>query len=230
MKIKTALFASLVLAAGSAAAADDGFYAGFGIGYGKINVNESKLSNLIRNSEVGQYYDVTNSSVSQGSTPFNLTVGYQFMKYFAVELGYIDLGNASYRSSLVCATEGCGSATGTAKGQWEATGIPFTALGIYPIDDSWSVFARAGVFMGDVKATAKLVNASNGSLVCGPGACARQHVSSNTTEFIGGVGVDYDFLESWKARLEWQAMPSLGNNDTGSGNWNNIQASIFYRF
>ena len=34
MKLKTALFASLALAAGTATAAEDGFYVGAGVGYG----------------------------------------------------------------------------------------------------------------------------------------------------------------------------------------------------
>jgi opacity protein-like surface antigen len=84
--------------------------------------------------------------------------------------------------------------------------------------------------MGDVKATAKLVNAANGDLVCGPNNCARAHTSDNSTQFIGGVGTDFNFMDTWTARLEWQAMPSLGNSDTGSGNWNNIQFSILYNF
>ena len=42
--------------------------------------------------------------------------------------------------------------------------------------------------------------------------------------------MNFNFLEKWTARAEWQALPSLGNDDTGSGNWNNIQASILYRF
>ena len=120
--------------------------------------------------------------------------------------------------------------TGTVKGQWDAKGWPVSVLGIWPIDDSWSVFGRLGLFMGDVKATAKVVDASNGDLVCGVTTCARQHASDNSTQFIGGVGTDFNFMDTWTARLEWQAMPSLGNDDTGSGNWNNIQFSILYNF
>jgi opacity protein-like surface antigen len=231
MKLKTALIASMVLATGTAAAAEDGFYAGAGVGYGKINVNEDKITNNI-NGFVNPYYDVTKDSVSQGSSPYSLTVGYQFMKYLAVELSYIDLGNANYRGSLECVDIACTATapTGTAKVQWEAQGWPVSVLGQWPVTDSWSVFGRVGVFIGDVKATAKLVDASNGALVCGVVECARNHVSEGSTEFIGGVGTDYTFMDHWTARLEWQAMPSLGNNKTGDGNWNNIQASILYRF
>jgi OmpA-OmpF porin, OOP family len=233
MKTKIALIAAMTLVAGSAVAADSGFYVGAGIGYGKINVNEDKITNNI-NSFTDPYYEVSKDSVSQGSSPYSLTVGYKWMKYFATEISYIDLGNANYRSSLDCVGAVCdgpaATDSGTAKVQWEAKGWPVTVLGIWPIDDSWSVFGRVGVFMGDVKATAKLVDAANGDLVCGPNNCARAHTSDNSTQFIGGVGTDFNFMDTWTARLEWQALPSLGNDDTGSGNWNNIQFSILYNF
>jgi opacity protein-like surface antigen len=235
MKSKIALFTALALVAGSAVAADweDGFYVGAGIGYGKMNVNENKITNNI-NDIVNPFYDVTKSSVSQGATPYSLTVGYKWMKYLATEVSYMDLGNANYRSSLTCVGVVCDGGsdtdTGTAKGQWDATGWPVSVLGIWPIDDAWSVFGRVGVFIGDVKATAKLVDAANGDLVCGPNTCARQHASQGSTEFIGGVGTDYNFMDTWFARLEWQAMPSLGGDKTGDGNWNNIQFSVFYKF
>ncbi len=232
MKTKIALIAAMTLAAGSAVAADSGFYVGAGIGYGKINVNENKLTNNI-NGFVNPYYDVSKSSVSQGSAPYSLTVGYKWMKYFATEISYIDLGNANYRATLDCVALECAGAatdTGSAKVQWDAKGWPVSALGIWPIDDSWSVFGRLGVFIGDVKATAKLVDSANGDLLCGPNTCARAHASDSSTQFIGGVGTDYNFMDTWTARLEWQAMPSLGNDDTGSGNWNNIQFSVLYNF
>ncbi|MFO1407664.1 MAG: outer membrane beta-barrel protein [Steroidobacteraceae bacterium] len=219
MKLKTALFATLALAAGTATAADDGFYLGAGVGYGKINVNSGKIDNSIDNALTGTGYAVTQSDVGQGATPYSLTAGYRFMKYFAVELSYIDLGNADYKGTV---SDGVDTA-GRVKGQWEATGWPVSVLGIWPIDDAWEVFGRVGLFMGDVKLNAKVVDGVGDTIIKG-------HTSDNSNQFLGGVGVNYNFLDTWTARVEWQALPSLGNNDTGSGNWNNIQASILYRF
>ncbi len=233
MKTKIALIAAMALVAGSAVAADSGFYAGAGIGYGKINVNEEKITNNI-NDFVNPFYDVTKDSVSQGATPYSLTVGYKWMPYFATEISYIDLGNANYKATLDCVGVVCdgpvATDTGRAKGQWDAKGWPVSVLGIWPIDDSWEVFGRVGLFIGDVKVTAKLTDASNGALVCGPNECARYHASQSSTEFIGGVGTNFNFMDTWTARLEWQALPSLGNSKTGDGNWNNIQFSILYNF
>ncbi|MFO1395071.1 MAG: outer membrane beta-barrel protein [Steroidobacteraceae bacterium] len=221
MKLKTAMFASLVLVAGTAAAADDGFYVGAGVGYGKININSRKIDNAIDGAllDPPTGYSVTQSSVGQGATPYSLTAGYRFMKYLAVEVSYIDLGNADYKATV---SDGLDTG-GRVKAQWEATGWPVSVLGIWPIDDSWEVFGRVGLFMGDVKLNAKAVDGAGDPLLKG-------HTSANSNEFLGGVGANFNFLDKWTARLEWQALPSLGNNKTGDGNWNNIQASIFYRF
>ena len=236
MKSKIALITALALLAGPAGAAtwEDGFYAGFGLGYGKLNVAENKLTNNL-NAFLFPDYSVDRASVSQGSTPYNFTVGYKWMKYLATEISYIDLGNANYRASISCDTllscAGPASTdTGTAKAQWDVTGWPVSVLGIWPIDDAWSVFGRVGVFIGDVKVTAKIVDSANGGLVCGGNSCARGHESSSQAEFIGGVGTDFNFMDTWTARLEWQAIPNLGDNNTGTGNWNNINFSVFYRF
>jgi len=229
MKFKTALFASMLLVAGSAVAADSGFYVGAGVGYGKININEGKLDRLFNNEFdfLGAPLEVSKSSVSQGATPYSLTVGYRFGKYFATELSYIDLGNANYKATVY--DYEADENVGRIKGQWDAKGWPLSVLGIWPIDDSWEVFGRVGLFMGDVKLSAKATY-PGGELICVDGSCAKGHTSANSNEFIGGVGVNYNFMEQWAARLEWQALPSLGNNKTGDGNWNNIQASIFYKF
>ena len=233
MKTKIALIAAMALVAGSAVAADSGFYAGAGIGYGKININSDKIDNNFNSfaESYGSDLVINNSNVGQGATPYSLTVGYKFMKYFATEISYIDLGNADYTGKVY--SPELDQNVGKIKGQWDAKGWPVSVLGIWPIDDSWSVFGRLGVFIGDVKLTAKAVN-DDGSLVCfdvaDSSSCARGHESQSSTEFIGGVGTDYNFMDTWTARLEWQAMPSLGNDEVGDGNWNNIQFSILYNF
>ncbi len=76
MKSKIALLTALALVAGSATAAswEDGFYAGFGIGYGKINVNADKIDNNI--DDLAAFYgaplEIDKSSVSQGASPYSL--------------------------------------------------------------------------------------------------------------------------------------------------------------
>jgi opacity protein-like surface antigen len=219
MKSRIALIAAMTLVAGSAVAADSGFYAGAGIGYGKLNVDSDKIDNSIDSALFDTGFAVTKSSVGQGATPYSLTVGYKWMKYLATEVSYIDLGNATYNARISDGED----TLGTVKGQWDVKGWPVSVLGIWPIDDTWQVFGRVGVFIGDVKLTARAVDGGGTTIL-------RGHADDSSTEFIGGVGVDYNFMETWVARLEWQAIPDLGSGETGSGNWNNINFALFYKF
>lgn len=221
MKFKTALFASMLLAAGSAVAAEDsGFYVGAGVGYGKINVNENKLTNIIDNTFYPDYY-VGKVSEGQGATPWDVMVGYKFMKYLAVELAYYDLGNADYKAKVYDSETDLEA--GSVKAQWEASGWPVSLVGIWPINDQFDVFGKVGFFMGDVKLSGKAKGFTSAEKIGGSN-------SENSNEFIGGVGADWHFMDKWTARAEWQAMPSLGNNKVGDGNWNDLQFNVIYSF
>jgi hypothetical protein len=233
MKSRIALITALALVAGSAVAADSGFYTGLGMGYSKMNINEGKLDNaldsFLDSTESGLF--VANSNSDQYSTPYSIFVGYKFMKYLAVEVAYLDMGSSNYKARIDYDTgDGIDEGVGKVTGDWHAKGWPVSALGIWPINDMWSVFGRVGVFMGDMKVTAKAVG-DDTYWECGSDCLiAKGHDSDGSTEFFGGVGVDAAFMDTWAARLEWQAMPSVGNDDTGSGNFNNFMFSILYKF
>ncbi len=84
-------------------------------------------------------------------------VGYRFMKYFAVEAGYLDTGSASYTGSGT-AYDIFNDVTVPVKANfdWKGTGWPVSVLGIWPINDNWDVFGRVGGFFGDVSVDLKL--------------------------------------------------------------------------
>ena len=69
----------------------------------------------------------------------------------------------------------------------------------------------AGVFIGDV--TLKVAtNADNGN------ANARSRASESSTEFIGGAGVDWNFMDALTARAEWQPLgPFADGSDDFEG-------------
>jgi opacity protein-like surface antigen len=219
MKLTTGLLAAAIaLATAPAFATDTGFYVGAGMGYSKISINETKIDNSI-DATIAPWF-VDKSSVDQNATPYSFFVGYRLMPYLAAEVAYLDMGQASYTGTIAkAATTG----TGKVKGTWSADGWPLSVLGIWPVNDTWEVFGRVGVFMGNVDLTAHAYDSAAAPL-------GRAHASDSSTEFFGGVGVDANFMESWAARFEWQAMPSIGNDDTGSGNFNNFMFSILYKF
>ena len=83
------------------------------------------------------------SSSDDGSgTQWRLQAGYKFNPYLAIEAGYIDLGKADYKANF---------AGGTAKGSEKAGGLDLAVLGMYPVTDHLSVFAKAGLVAAKVE-------------------------------------------------------------------------------
>ncbi len=228
MRITTGLIAALALVSGSAIAAEDtGFYVGASVGQGSFALNTSKVNRAIEGAfeDNNLVLDQTSQNKDTKSTTWQAILGYRLNPYLAGEITYLDLRGPSYRLS--------GDATFpptfiapvpvTTKADWSASGVPLSVLGIWPITDEWEVFGRVGVFIGDV--TVKVAaNADNGN------ANARSRASESSTEFIGGAGVDWKFMDAFTARAEWQGMPSVGNNQTGSTSWNQIALSVLYKF
>ena len=219
MKLNTALLASLVLVASNAIAADNtGFYMGAGMGYGKLSLNENKLDRLIGDGLPAPWV-LRDSDVDQNATPFQIFGGWRFMENFAVELAYLDLGSATYKAEISNGSTG----NGAIKGTWSNNGWPLSLLGIWPLSDQFEVFGRVGLFYGSTDLKVRAKDSTGKTLVNGS-------VDDSTTQFFGGVGVDWNFTEAFTGRGEWQAMPSVGNDDTGSGNFNNFMFSLIYRF
>lgn len=228
MRITTGLIAALALVSGSAIAAEDtGFYVGASVGQGSFSLNTNKVNNAIEGAfnDNNLALDATGQNKDTKSTTWQAILGYRLNPYLAGEITYLDLRGPSYKLN--------GDATFpptfiapvpvSTKADWSASGVPISVLGIWPITDEWEIFGRVGVFMGDVKVKVA-VNADNGN------ANARARESDGSTEFIGGAGVNYNFMDVWTARAEWQGMPSVGNNQTGSTSWNQIALSVLYKF
>jgi opacity protein-like surface antigen len=226
MKTKIALMVAMALAAGSAVAADnDGFYVGAGLGYSNWNVNDGRLDNSV-NSRLADSLcptcEVASSSTTQTATPFMFQVGYRFMDYFAAELGYIDNGGSNYKGQ-VFDTE-TSTRVGVVKGTRSGSGWPVSLLGIYPINETWDVFGRAGVYFGTTDTRARAV-LDDGTLLA-----QDNNNGKSSTNFVGGLGVDAHFMGNWFARAEWLTIPSFGDTHYGSGNLNAFMATLNYKF
>jgi OmpA-OmpF porin, OOP family len=220
MKLHTGFIAALVLLAGPAIAQDNnGFYMGAGMGYSKLNINEDKLDRLI-SGELPDPWFISKSTVDQNATPYQIFAGFRFLNYFAVELAYLNLGEATYKANI---ENGTTLGDGAVKGTWSNDGVPLSFLGIWPLSDQFDIFGRVGVYYGSTDLKVRGKDSSGQSVVT-------TSVDDNTTQFFGGVGADWNFAEHLTGRAEWQAMPSVGNDDVGSGNFNNFIFSLIYRF
>lgn len=127
------------------------------------------------------------SSMSNSSTGYKAGLGYQFNPNFAIEGSYVDVGSFKYSAT----TTNVGAINAEAKG----SGLNFSALGIAPINDNFSVFGKVGYTSLTVKSSAAVAGISvNGS------------EDKNSASF--GFGGIYKLTDKVGVRVEWEQLYS----------------------
>lgn len=102
---------------------------------GAAAAQQPGLSSVYIGGTIGQAEYKDGGGGDDKDTAWRILGGYQFNRYFAAELGYHNLGEASAAG---------GALEGTA---WELVGI-----GAYPIVDKLSVYGKLGVYRGELEA------------------------------------------------------------------------------
>jgi OOP family OmpA-OmpF porin len=134
------------------------------------------------------------ASCDDSDTGFKVFGGKALSPNFALELGFVDLGK-------VTATGPLGSAKVT------VDGLQFAGLVVGPINPSFSVFGKIGLFLWDVSAT-------------GPGGS----LSDDGSDFMFGVGAAWNLTPQFALRAEWEQFDIDGDDVTM------ISAGVQFRF
>ena len=188
-----------------AAAADDNWYLGAGVGQSRARIADHRISEGLRQSGI----TTTTIDNDDADIGFKLFGGRQFNKYFAVEGGYFNLGRFGYTAH----TTNAGDQTGTAKFQ----GMNLDGVGILPITDKLAALGRLGL-------TYTWTKDSFGSSA-GTGATAKK----NETGLKAGLGLQYDLTRALALRTEWERYrvnDAIGNR----GYVDLLQVGFVYRF
>lgn len=153
------------------------------------------------------------SSLDKRDIGYKIQLGYQFNKNFAIEGGWVDLGKVSYAATFTG-----GNANASAK----ASGLNVAAIGILPVNESFSVFGKLGFI--DAKVS---LNVS----ATGPGGSASGSASSTDWKTNWGVGATYNLNKQVGLRVEYDKFDNLGNNNTtGTSDVDMISAGIVFKF
>ena len=163
MKVSTSLLLATLLVT-PVAMADNGFYVGAGLGGARVELDmiENNLLPEPTNPPNSDTIDGTNFGAS--SFVFKGFAGYKFIDYFAVELGYVDLGEAEDNFCFLNSSGQCAPDPGLAQtilnnsNPWTVTaeiqGWTLEAVGILPIAERWDLFMKLGLFSWDSTLTA----------------------------------------------------------------------------
>ena len=142
----------------------------FAQGYGGIGFGQTSLNGAL-DCDIAATCDDEDSG-------FKIFAGYQVNKNFAVEGGFIDLGQYTF------------STPGLFSGSAEATSLFVHAVGIIPLGPQASLFGKFGIHMWDAEESGQVFGAPFS-------------ISDDGTDPSFGFGFQWDFGK-FSARLEWE--------------------------
>ena len=180
MKPITALAAAACLGIASGALAQNAdvtsfpqppFYIGAGIGQGHLNRGAAELSGLY------------NAELDDTDTTYTVRAGWRFNRYFAVELGYYDLGRYDFRGTAL--PGGAVYVNGSARAQ----SVGLSAVGILPIYN-FDLYGRIGYARSQLKFNGNAFDQTAG----------REDKQNEATYGIGGR---WNATRNWSLFVEW---------------------------
>lgn len=220
------LTVATTLALGAAVAqADDnrGFYLGVNIGATKLDIDQNAYDAALSDAltQNGLTALSATSSSGENDASFGAFAGYRILPYLAVEAEWMTLGTGKYEARGDV-TDGTTTDTLRFDAETDSKGVSASALGIWPINRSWDVYARLGMIFATTTLTAHARTSS---------ASFNDNVSEDTQDMLYGVGASYRYSGTWSVRLDYQHFDGLGDsNTTGESNVDRIAASWVYTF
>jgi OOP family OmpA-OmpF porin len=188
------------------------FYAGGSVGRSDISLDGDKRSDQFL--DLG--FESATTKIDDKDTAYRIFGGYQLHRYFAVEAAYVDLGRVSFDTTVV--------PQGTLDGRTRIKGFELSAVGMLPLNDDFSLFARVGAFSADTKTS----YVSSGSVELVTGA---ERQKERSTKLSYGAGATYKLTEHLDLRGEYARYTKLGNERTGGEtDANVVSIGVSYRF
>ncbi|WP_345972989.1 OmpA family protein [Sulfurimonas diazotrophicus] len=193
-----------------------GPYLGVNLGYATGSVSISTTEKEVCQGDPTCY--VANSTADEEVFGVKAFGGYLFNQYFAVEGGYFNLGELSFKDV---------TNTGEVyKGKLSGQGINMDGLAHLPLLDALTVFARIGVLYAGMS---KNYTYSGGILLVN-GAPKDMHVTEWDVGYKLGAGVQYDFTPALGVRAEWEGYHLAEAGSRSDYDVNLYSLGVVYRF
>lgn len=169
---------------GTASAQASPWYLGIGGGQSSTSIDMTGIS----------------GSSDETDTAWKVFGGYQFNQYIGAEVGYVDLGSASFNGTLSQPIPPFPAGTAT-NGSFDSTAWFLTAVGSLPFGQNFAAIGKLGVSYSDTDANVTVGGVSG-------------TVSGRTTQPTYGLGLRWDITNMFAARAEWDRF-RVGGGDIG---------------
>jgi OOP family OmpA-OmpF porin len=174
------VFAAAVLGLGALMAVSQASAQGFYIG-GSVGESDADEGNAIPDL-------ITSGPVDGKDSGMKFFGGYQFNQNLAVELAYVDLGKATYSGTF-----GGSPVTG---GSVKTSGLNASVVGTLPLNPSFSLFAKAGMFAWEAKARD----------ITGGAPFSDKDDGADLSFGFGGA---YNLTKNFSLRAEWEQFEAV---------------------
>jgi OmpA-like transmembrane domain len=210
--MRAAIIAFIVLAGGvgaeTARAAQLGIYAG--ISYAMVEKDSTRSA---FEDEAVRIYNgfgfapqTTSGTFDAEDSSYGFVVGWRLTEHFAVEGGYMDLGEVVYRDRSTGFRNGAPDPQNWAQNVESSTsGIALSALGVWPLSYRWEIYARGGVLISN---NTESIFISNGV------GSESGRASKSGADLLAGVGVSFSVVEIYQLRLELGRVFDAGEDAT----------------
>jgi OmpA-OmpF porin, OOP family len=142
---------------------------------------------------------------------WKIFAGYQFNRNFALEFGYIDLGEVTASTPAIGFIPPASVAI-------ESTVWELVAVGMLPLAERFSLYGKLGLYRADTDIEVNFV--SLGSVTD----------SDSNTDLTFGIGVRFDITPRLGVRLEWQRYSSVSAADFDEGDVDVMSLGVAWRF
>jgi OOP family OmpA-OmpF porin len=174
------MFAAAVLGLGALMAVSQASAQGFYIG-GSVGESDADEGNAIPDL-------ITSGPVDGKDSGMKFFGGYQFNQNLAVEVAYVDLGKATYSGTF--------SGSPVTGGTVKTTGFNASAVGTLPLNPSFSLFAKAGIYTWEAKAS----DVTGGVPFSG---------KDDGADLSFGFGGAYNLTKNFSLRAEWEQFEAV---------------------
>lgn len=225
MKKSILATALMICSAGSLADQDGGFYLSANLGQAKYDVSKDDLDELAVDSfeSAGAIVLDGSSTFDDKGTPWSIIGGYRFGSYIGAEVGYLNLGEAQYRSQGEVIPPGTATvADATLDMDLSAKGPTLALVGFLPLGERFDLQARAGVFFADT--TIDIAAAIDDER-------STDDFSANSQDFYFGIGATFYVTSQFALALDYTKFKDVGDEDeTGEADVDSLTGGIIYRF
>lgn len=135
--------------------------------------------------------------------------GYQFTPHWGAEVGYLDFGKQRWAVAVGGALPAIAEAEATA---WQLAGT-----GTLPIIPGLGIFGKLGLYRSDIDVRAN-----------GTGVSAS--ANGRSTDYMWGVGGQWNWGRNLSMRIEWERFNNVGNGTTGRSDFEMLSISAMFRF